>query len=75
LNHLGTIEDISYRGMLIVRPPFVPRTGAKVVDRRSRTIGRIVGLVGPVSKPFVLIEPLGDGGKGAGMVGMAVYLG
>ena len=71
---LGVIEDVSYRGMLIVRSSFAPRTGTGVMSRRSVPLGRVAGVVGPVENPFVLVEPLRDGGKGANLVGTAVYI-
>ena len=74
MRRLGIVEDISHRGMLIVRPGFSPRLGDMAVDRRKREVGRVVGLVGPSSRPFVLIEPLRFGGKGSEMVGMTVFL-
>jgi rRNA processing protein Gar1 len=74
LKRLGVVEDISHRGLLIVRAPLSPAIGSKVLDRRSREIGRIAGLVGPVSRPFILIEPLKHGGRGAELLGSTVYL-
>ena len=74
MKRLGVIEDVSYRGMFIVRPGYTPHRGAMVVDRRNREIGRVSGILGPVAKPFVLIEPLRHGGKGFAGVGAAVYL-
>ena len=74
MKRLGLIEDVSYRGMLIVRPSFAVRIGAAVVDRRNRAVGKVVGTVGPATRPFVLIVPLRNGGKGFELVGAEVFL-
>ncbi len=74
MKRLGTIEDVSYRGMLIVRPDFRVHHGARVLDNRKRDVGTVVGVFGPAARPFVLIKPLRNGEKGADMVGATVFI-
>nr|AAZ32103.1 hypothetical protein [uncultured euryarchaeote Alv-FOS5] len=69
---LGAIEKISASGKLIVRASgkLNLRIGQKVFLNK-RPIGRIYDVIGPVSKPWVLI----DVENPDGLVGKKVYLG
>jgi rRNA processing protein Gar1 len=54
---LGAVENISYNGSLIVRGRFAPPRGSKVVDGRSKALGRVKRIFGPVAEPFIAVEP------------------
>lgn len=58
MQQLGVVENIAYSGALIVRARFAPPAGAKVLDGRSRALGRVKRVFGPVAEPYVAVEPL-----------------
>ena len=57
MKKLGIIKDFSYRGDLLVKATFAPNTGAGVLDRRHRTLGKVVRVFGPVRSPYVTVKP------------------
>jgi len=54
---LGTVQDISHTGMLVVRGSFAPRPGSKVLDHAKREVGRVRRVFGPVKAPYVSVKP------------------
>lgn len=58
MQRLGVVENIAYDGLLLVRARFAPPPGAKVLDGRSRALGRVKRVFGPVAEPYVAVEPL-----------------
>ncbi|RLF08313.1 MAG: hypothetical protein DRJ60_00665 [Thermoprotei archaeon] len=61
LTLLGSTLHLSKSNMLIVRGTRkVPKIGDPVYDNKSRTIGIIYDIIGPVSSPYIVIKPSSD---------------
>jgi len=61
LTLLGSILHLSKSNMLIVRGTRkVPKIGDPVYDDKSRTIGTIYDIIGPVTSPYIVIKPSSD---------------
>lgn len=54
---LGVVENIAHDGSLLVRSVFAPSNGIEVLDRRHRSIGRVVRVFGPTKEPIVSVRP------------------
>ncbi len=69
---LGTVIGLSASGRLLLRVSggLHLRIGQPVFSGKSK-IGRIYDVVGPVAKPWVLVDVLGDPGR---FVGSKLYL-
>jgi RNA-binding protein len=59
MKSLGSAISISASGKLVVRSEKTPRMGSEVKDKEGRKIGKVVQIIGPVKKPFILIKPRG----------------
>ena len=57
MKRLGVVENLAYDGTVLVRSEFAPPRGATVVDKRSRTLGTVVRVFGPVREPFASVRP------------------
>ena len=55
---LGTVKNISHKGLLIVKADHTPKDGTVVLDSSHNEIGRVVRVFGPVGKPYVSIRPV-----------------
>ncbi|WP_311171002.1 H/ACA ribonucleoprotein complex subunit GAR1 [Halobellus ordinarius] len=58
MQRLGTVSRMA-QGLLVVRcdGPDHPDIGAEAVDESLSTVGRVVDVFGPVTRPFVAITP------------------
>ena len=63
---------MAYDGSLLVRSHFAPGLGAGVVDKRSRPLGKVVKVFGPVKEPFASVRPRGK--VPLSILGSDVYL-
>lgn len=70
---LGTIENISYNGTLIVKARIAPKKGSIVKDKTMRDIGVVTRIFGPVKTPFVSIRPI-DRKSLLRLIGSEVYI-
>ena len=57
---LGTVQEVTFDGKLVIKAAFAPHLRARVVDNRKRTMGTVRRVFGPVAAPYVSIEPTGD---------------
>ena len=57
IKRIGVVENVSYDGSLVVRCQSPPRFGSRVVDKRSRPLGKVVKVFGPVREPFASVRP------------------
>jgi len=57
LRLLGVVQDISHDGKLIVKARFAPNIREQVKDNLRGEVGRVVKVFGPVTSPYVAIEP------------------
>jgi RNA-binding protein len=73
MKFLGNVQEVTFEGRLIVRGSFTPSLATTVTDNRMRTVGRVVRVFGPVSSPYVSIEPM-RGQSLLSIVGKQVYV-
>jgi len=73
LKLVGRIQDISYNGFLVARGEFAPRIGSEVFAG-NKSLGKIVNIYGPVTKPYLAIKPNSKGQSLLEMVGKEIYL-
>ena len=59
MRFLGTIQEVSFDGKLIVRGAFTPQPHSWVVNNRKRRLGHVKRVFGPVDSPYVVVEPTG----------------
>ena len=76
---VGTVFGPGPQGELIVRAgrPWRYGEGVKVVDRKGRALGRVEGVIGPATAPYLIIKTFeGEAAKGAGLrlKGTEVYM-
>ena len=73
MERVGTVDRVA-QGLLIVRcgDESSPDIGTMVVDEDLSTVGRVVDVFGPVSKPYVAITP-NDRENVALLVGTKLY--
>jgi len=59
LTLLGSVLHLSKSNKLVVKGSFKapPKIGDPVYDGKSRVIGLVYDVVGPVSSPYILIKP------------------
>jgi RNA-binding protein len=70
---LGVIQDITFDGKLVVRGAFAPYPRERVMDNRSKVLGQVRRVFGPVDSPYVMVEPTGKISL-LGTVGKQVYI-
>ncbi|WP_144901514.1 H/ACA ribonucleoprotein complex subunit GAR1 [Halobellus captivus] len=73
MQRLGTVSRTA-QNLLIVRCDDAehPGIGAEAVDESLSTVGRVVDVFGPVSRPYVAVTPAG-GVSAASVVGKRLY--
>ncbi|WP_336022165.1 H/ACA ribonucleoprotein complex subunit GAR1 [Halobellus salinisoli] len=73
MQRLGTVSRTA-QNLLIVRCDGEehPGIGAEAVDESLSTVGRVVDVFGPVSRPYVAVSPAGDV-SAASVVGKRLY--
>lgn len=54
---LGEIENVSYNGLWIIRTEMKPKIGSNVYNQQKKLVGRIINIIGPVSRPYLLVRP------------------
>jgi len=72
MRRLGVVENIAYDGSLVIRARFAPPTGAPVLDRRKRPLGRVGRVFGPVAEPFVSVRP--QAAPAVSLIGADVFI-
>ncbi|OYT61339.1 MAG: hypothetical protein B6U69_03770 [Thermofilum sp. ex4484_15] len=58
LRRLGKVLHVSQSGRIIVRAEVIAPLYAPVYDRHLREVGRVCDVLGPVSSPYVAVEPI-----------------
>lgn len=58
MKRVGTVVRMA-QGMLIARSPdeTIPEVGDRLVDEALDSVGRVVDVIGPVARPFIVIDP------------------
>jgi len=59
LKLIGEIENVSYNGLWLIRSDAAPKIGSTVFNQQKKKVGRIVNVIGPVSRPYILVRPVG----------------
>ncbi|UCH88300.1 MAG: hypothetical protein JSV49_08525 [Thermoplasmata archaeon] len=54
---IGEIENISYNGIWILHSENVPKIGSSVYNQQKQFVGKIVNIIGPVNRPYILVRP------------------
>ena len=68
---VGTVVNASERGLLVKAPRMLP-IGSRLVDVRNQPVGRVVDVIGPVSAPYLIVNP-GKGSKTQRLLSREVY--
>ncbi|MGQ4555906.1 H/ACA ribonucleoprotein complex subunit GAR1 [Halobellus sp. GM3] len=73
MQRLGTVSRTA-QNLLVVRCDDAdhPGIGAEAVDESLSTVGRVVDVFGPVSRPYVAVTPA-DGVRTTSLVGQRLY--
>jgi len=58
VRRLGRVLHVSQSGRIIVKAEVIAPLYAPVYDRHLRMIGRVCDVLGPVSSPYVAVEPM-----------------
>ena len=56
MDFLGTVDEITNEGRIVVRSSVLPEVGNAVFDSSSKKIGTVKRIFGPVDEPFVSIN-------------------
>jgi len=54
---LGTVQDITHTGMVVVRGKYAPRPGTRVFDSAKKEVGKVRRVFGPVKTPYITVKP------------------
>jgi RNA-binding protein len=57
LKFIGEIENVTYNGIWLIRSEFVPKIGSNVFNQQKLNVGRIINIIGPVSRPYIMVRP------------------
>lgn len=57
MEFLGTAEEITAEGRIIVRSVTAPEPGDPVFDAKHKRIGSVKRIFGPVDSPYVSVVP------------------
>jgi len=58
LQRLGHVLHVSSSRNLILKAEATPKIGSKVVNENFKSIGTVRDVFGPVSSPYVSVEPI-----------------
>lgn len=72
MKKLGTVQDLSFRGDLLVRASFAPSPDARVLDARGRPLGHVKRVFGPVAAPYLAVKPVRE--TNLRLIGSPVYV-
>ncbi|MFQ5838575.1 MAG: H/ACA ribonucleoprotein complex subunit GAR1 [Thermoplasmata archaeon] len=72
MKKLGVVNNLSYKGDILVKASFAPRMGEGVLDAAKRPLGRVIRVFGPARSPYVTVEPLDE--PPLGLIGSDVYV-
>ncbi|MDY6819222.1 MAG: Gar1/Naf1 family protein [Halobacteriales archaeon] len=75
MQRIGTVVRTA-QGSIVVRADTdtPPDVGATVIDESLTTVGRIVDIMGPIDRPFVVIRPVENGPAPATLLNERVYV-
>lgn len=71
---LGKVQNISYKGHLIVRGAFPVKKGQETLTASRTSLGKVERIFGPVDGPYISIRPEVEGETLFGLLGKEVYI-
>lgn len=57
MEFLGTVEEITTEGRIVVKGVAAPEPGDSVFDSKQKRIGTVRRIFGPVDSPYVSVVP------------------
>lgn len=73
MRRIGTVTDIAQRRYVLRAFEGVdPVIGTSVIDAELETIGRVVDVIGPVDRPYLVLDPT-ETEPDPAMIGKRVY--
>jgi RNA-binding protein len=74
MRRIGQVARVA-AGTVVVRSPddTHPAVGSDVIDERLDRIGRVVDVMGPTERPYLVVTP-GSGGARAALLNEPVYV-
>lgn len=73
MNIEGKIDKISHRGKIIARFPRAVSIGSEVIDNKSKKVGTVTWVFGPVDRPYVEINPVSKTHTRFSSLGREIY--
>jgi len=74
LKFIGEIQNVSYNGLWLIRSETAPGIGLNVFNQQKQKVGRIVNIIGPVSRPYVLVRPARSKDPQLQIIGERLYI-
>jgi len=75
IRRLGKVVRVTKSGRFIVEAEIVPHLYTEVYDDKLNIIGRVFDIMGPVSSPYVSVEPIHERRiKPESMIGRYTYI-
>ncbi|MFW6153355.1 MAG: H/ACA ribonucleoprotein complex subunit GAR1 [Halobacteriota archaeon] len=66
MRRLGTLERLGQgKGLVALEADELPAIGADAVDQQLQEVGTVVDVIGPVDRPWVVLDPVDDIDLGA----------
>lgn len=57
MEFLGTVEEITTEGRIVIRCTVTPEPGDQVYDSKHERLGSVKRIFGPVDSPYVSVVP------------------
>lgn len=73
MKKLGVVSHISRRGRIIVKAESIPKLESEVIDEKSKPVGVVIDLLGPIQNPYVAVKPYSKENLES-LVGKVLYL-
>lgn len=71
---LGQIKGLGYNGKLIIRGKFAPKLKVDVMDNKKRFIGKVSRVFGPISSPYISVNPPKNQRPTIDLIGSSAYV-
>lgn len=73
MRRLGKVLHVSASGNMVVQATMAPSIGSRVVDEKIREVGSVYDVIGPVSRPYVVVRPA-EGVEAENYVNKLLYI-
>lgn len=71
---IGEIQNVSYNGLWLIRSETAPGIGSDVFNQQKQKVGRIINIIGPVSRPYLLVRPARSRDTQLQIIGEKLYI-